>query len=140
MKKSDILNCDHGDTMVFGVLLSVAIVVVLASIVIIFSLGFMNQYTGSKGGHATTVTMTRESPDTIVITNLGGYDHSKLEEGTAAFQVFIDGTQQTVITLTDITGSSQKFNAVVSPGQKSHVVVTAHFKDGIIEVVNDAYI
>lgn len=139
-KANRFVKNEEGVSAVIGVILMVAITVILAAVIAAFVFG-MGQ--NVKKTYTVAVTATRQSSDSITITNMGGNDASKLNTATP-FTITVDGTTLAAGTLTEDVGSSVTLTGatVTSPpsGSGVHVVVTGTFQDNTKQVLLDTYV
>jgi flagellin-like protein len=146
---------DEAVSAVIGVILMVAITVILAAVIAAFVFG-MGQ--NVKKTYTVAVTATRQSSDTIALTNMGGNDVAKLKPlaGTDnPFLITVNGHVATTDALyaagltdpaaglSQVVGSSitiKGTDIVATSGSGVHVVVTGVFSDNTNQVLLDTYV
>jgi flagellin-like protein len=130
---------------VIGVILMVAITVILAAVIAAFVFGMAGGVdTKQKVVAATASSTVGDGSKLIYITYQGGPDADLVQKVT--YVVFLANAEESATPQTgDVTSDSGEtapnVGAVAkvkgTPGQKDHVVVTAHFYDGSKQVILD---
>lgn len=129
---------EEGISPIIGAILLVALTVILAGIVAVFTFGM----TGELGTIKTvTVKATQSGPD-ITITYMGGPAHDEVAQLTAEIYPPGAATPSFTITINDPqVGVSQTTSGVTfGLEDRDRVIVTALFDDGTEMVVLDTYV
>jgi len=122
---------DSAVSPVIGVLLMVAITVILAAVIAAFVFGMAGSISKTK-----VVAVTMEQPDSthVTITNKGGQDVGDL------VSINVTGDLKTLpaVKLGPHVGASLYYELSDNAGQK-HILAIGLFKDGVEQVLLDAY-
>jgi len=151
MKQNKINKRNTAVSPVIGVILLLVITVILAGSVAAFAFGMSEDMHKT---HIVKITVQKLGKITsehchcsccamgaagIMITNAGGKDVSLLKDNTDAFTVQIDGEiiPPGSMPLENFVGSNGIYEA---KKDRQHIVVTAHFIDGIDQIAIDTWI
>jgi archaeal type IV pilus assembly protein PilA len=114
---------------VIGVILMVAITVILAAVIAAFVFGMASGVSKTKSVAATA----RQAGNQISVTWQGGQDNGFV----SSYNVSIAGGTP-ICCYPPVVGNTSLFGG--GTGGQDHVVVTAQFTDGSVQVVLDAYV
>ena len=126
---------------VIGVILMVAITVILAAVIGAFVFGMGS---GVQKTYTVSVTATQNASDTVACTFQGGPDaaavmylNCSVDGGTVKS---VDGTEGSGTAGTDPVPVGTTWNGGTATSGQDHVIVTARFADGSVQVVLDTYV
>ena len=113
---------------VIGVILMVAITVILAAVIAAFVFGMAGNIQKTKVVAATA----QQAGNTIIVTYQGGQDNQDVARVVGT----VDGN---AMTPASVIGVGKTMSKAGTSG-KDHVVVTAVFTDGSVQVITDTYV